>query len=370
MNPTQRMEPSHVAMSDAALVRQATTRRRALPVLCQRVAERLGSTVLAVLLAACAAPAPLSTSSPTAPMLLTPTAIAAPSETPMPTETPAGTLEEHAYESALLGRAQRYAVYLPAGYAETTVTYPLAILLHGRGDNLASWARVAPELDALIAAGEVPPLVAVFPDAPSSERAGYYVDSAYTGGDAPGAALETAFFVELMPHIEASYRVHADRAGRLIGGYSMGGFGALRYALAYPEVFGAALVLSPAVYTPLPPADSSTREFGAFGRGEMLFVDAIYERLNYPALVNDFATSGLTLRLFIAVGDDEYKNPDPADALHDIDLEAHLVFNRLVRVPNISAEFRVLDGGHGWDVWTPAFVAGARYLGPTLKPPE
>lgn len=288
----------------------------------------------------------------------------------MPTETPAGTLEEHAYESALLGRAQRYAVYLPAGYAETTVTYPLAILLHGRGDNLASWARVAPELDALIAAGEVPPLVAVFPDAPSSERAGYYVDSAYTGGDAPGAALETAFFVELMPHIEASYRVHADRAGRLIGGYSMGGFGALRYALAYPEVFGAALVLSPAVYTPLPPADSSTREFGAFGRGEMLFVDAIYERLNYPALVNDFATSGLTLRLFIAVGDDEYKNPDPADALHDIDLEAHLVFNRLVRVPNISAEFRVLDGGHGWDVWTPAFVAGARYLGPTLKPPE
>ncbi|HRE29810.1 MAG TPA: alpha/beta hydrolase-fold protein, partial [Anaerolineales bacterium] len=340
------------------------------------VAERLGSTVLAVLLAACAAPAPLSTSSPTAPMLLTPTAIAAPSETPMPTETPAGTLEEHAYESALLGRAQRYAVYLPAGYAETTVTYPLAILLQtvltmGVGLIVAPLVVFFRDLDratklVLRFLFYASPIIYGLGDL----RAGYYVDSAYTGGDAPGAALETAFFVELMPHIEASYRVHADRAGRLIGGYSMGGFGALRYALAYPEVFGAALVLSPAVYTPLPPADSSTREFGAFGRGEMLFVDAIYERLNYPALVNDFATSGLTLRLFIAVGDDEYKNPDPADALHDIDLEAHLVFNRLVRVPNISAEFRVLDGGHGWDVWTPAFVAGARYLGPTLKPPE
>lgn len=336
----------------------------------QRVAARVASTALAVLLAACTSPPP--DPSPIAPMPRpqTPSAIAAPSETPMPTETPAGTLEEHAYESAILGRAQRYAVYLPAGYAETTLTYPLAILLHGRGDNLASWARVAPELDALIAAGDLPPLVAVFPDAPSSERAGYYVDSAYTGGDAPGAALETAFFAELLPHVEASYRVHADRAGRLIGGYSMGGFGALRYALAYPEVFGAALVLSPAVYTPLPPADSSTREFGAFGVGDERFVDDVYSRLNYPALVDDFTARGLGLRIFIAVGDDEYKHPDPADAVHDLDLEAHLLFNRLARVPGITADLRVLDGGHGWDVWTPAFVEGMRLLGPRLRRPE
>lgn len=313
--------------------------------------------LLAGLFTACSAPPPDPT-----PQTPIPSA--------MPTSLPEGTLEEHSYESAILGRTQRYAVYLPAGYAETDLHYPILFLLHGRGDNLASWARITPELDTLIAAGDLPPLVAILPDAPTSERAGYYVDSAYTGAGAPGAAVETAFFGELLPHIEASYRVHTERAGRAIGGYSMGGYGALRYALAYPELFSAALVLSPAVYTPLPPADSSTREFGAFGRGETLFVDEIYEQLNYPALVDGFVASSLTLRLFIAVGDDEYKNPDPADALHDIDLEAHLVFNRLVRVPNISAEFRVLDGGHGWDVWTPAFVAGARYLGPTLKPPE
>lgn len=126
-------------------------------------------------------------------------------------------------------------------------------------------------------------------------------------------------------------------------------------------------MLSPAVYTPLPPADSSTREFGAFGRGETLFVDEIYEQLNYPALVDGFVASSLTLRLFIAVGDDEYKNPDPADALHDIDLEAHLVFNRLVRVPNISAEFRVLDGGHGWDVWDAGLRRGRPVSGSDLE---
>ena len=52
----------------------------------------------------------------------------------------------------------------------------------------------------------------------TSERAGYYVDSAYTGAGAPGAAVETAFFGELLPHIEATYRVHTERAGRAIGG--------------------------------------------------------------------------------------------------------------------------------------------------------
>ncbi len=301
-----------------------------------------------------------------------PAAPAPPTEPAMPTAAaaPEGALEEHSFPSEVLGRELRYALYLPAGYAESDQRYPVFYLLHGRGDNLASWARVKPELDALIAAGQLPPLVAILPDAPASQRGNYYVDSAYAGDGEPGARVETAFFTELLPHVEAAYRVHTDRAGRAIGGYSMGGYGALRYALAYPELFAGALVLSPAVYTPLPPADSSAREFGAFGQGAALFVEAVYERQNYPALLEPFAATGLALRLFIAVGDDEYKNPDPADYQHDIDLEAHLIFNRVARVPNITAEFRVLDGGHGWDVWTPAFVEGARWLGQTLRPPE
>ena len=37
--------------------------------------------------------------------------------------------------------------------------------------------------------------------------------------------------------------------------------------------------------------------------------------------------------MFIAVGDDEFKNPDPKDAIHDLDFEAHVLFNQAVRVP-------------------------------------
>ena len=142
----------------------------------------------------------------------------------------------------------------------------------------------------------------------------------------------------------------------------MGGYGALRYSLAHPDLFGAAIVLSPAVYVPLPPSDSSTREFGAFGLGKSLFVDSIYRKLNYPAVFPSFAATGLELPMFIAVGDDEYKNPNPKDASHDLDFEAHVLFNQAVRVPNLIAELRVVDGGHDWDVWGPTFVEGAKYV--------
>ena len=66
--------------------------------------------------------------------------------------------------------------------------------------------------------------------------------------------------------------------------------------------------------------------------------------------------------MFIAVGDDEWKNPNVEDRLHDLDMETHLFFNQVVRVPNISAEFRVYNGGHDWIVWERGFAEGIQYL--------
>ena len=39
-----------------------------------------------------------------------------------------------------------------------------------------------------------------------------------------------------------------------------------------------------------------------------------------------------------------------------------MLFNQAVRVPNLTAELRVVDGGHDWDVWGPEFVEGAKYI--------
>ena len=199
-----------------------------------------------------------------------------------------GTLTEASFQSATLNEAISYNVYLPAGYEGSTDSYPVLYLLHGRGDSKSAWTQMKGALDALIASGEIQPTIAIMPDAPWSSRASYYVDSGYTGAD-PGRKVETAFTKDLIAHVDATYRTVASRTGRGIAGYSMGGYGALRYSLAHPDLFGAAIVLSPAVYVPSPPSDSSTREFGAFGLGKSLFVDSIYKKLNYPALFPSFS---------------------------------------------------------------------------------
>ncbi len=281
-----------------------------------------------------------------------------------PTE---GTVRTATAYSPALGEDIHYTVYLPHGYEPSAgKAYPVLYLLHGRGDSMEAWTRVKPDLDQMIAAGEIPPVLAVLPDAPWSGRGSWYVDSAYTGADDPGRPVETAITRDLVRHVDATYATAAHRGARLIGGYSMGGAGALRYALAHQDLFAHALVLSPAVYTPLPPADSSTRDFGAFGSGDSRFVDEVYTRLNYPAQLAN-VDPDLPVRMFIAVGDDEWPNPDPADARHDLDYEAATLYNSVRRADGVAVEFRVLDGGHDWGVWRPAFVAGLRQLDATLS---
>ncbi|MGB7338383.1 MAG: alpha/beta hydrolase-fold protein [Phototrophicaceae bacterium] len=265
------------------------------------------------------------------------------------------------FDSETLGRTYQYKVYLPADYDNNEQNYPVVYLLHGRGDTMSAWLNVRSTLNELISNGDIPPMIAILPDMPSSDRGNYYVDSVYTGMLYRAEAVETAFFNDLIPHVDNTYRTLANRESRVIGGYSMGGYGAIRYSLAHPDMFMGAIVLSPAVYTPLPPADSSTREFGSFGDDASLFNEEIYTNLNYPALLTTFSGE-YRLNMFIAVGDDEWKHPNPEDMEHDLDFESHRLFNRVSRVPSISAEFRVYDGGHDWDVWQPGFVEGITYL--------
>jgi len=276
-----------------------------------------------------------------------------------------GTIQSHTISSIRPGRDISYQVYLPPEYEATgTKRFPVLYLLHGRGDKMSAWTTIKPELDRLIGNGRIPPVIAIMPDAPSSRRAGYYIDSQFTGADGlpAGEAVETAFTQDLITHVDTTYPTRADRNNRIVAGYSMGGYGALRYSLVHPELFGAAIVLSPAVYFPLPPPDSSTREFGAFGRGAQLFDDGIYTAKNYPALIPAFAAKKLPLVLFIAVGDDEHALAEPTQASHDLDYEAHTLYNQIRRVPLITAQLRVVDGGHGWDTWRPTFVEGIEYV--------
>jgi len=90
----------------------------------------------------------------------------------------------------------------------------------------------------LIAAGDITPLLFVMPGSGDN----WYVDTK--------EKIETAFVNDFIPEIERKFRILPKREGRGIGGDSMGGYGAFRFILKYPERFSVALLLAPSIFVP------------------------------------------------------------------------------------------------------------------------
>lgn len=151
-----------------------------------------------------------------------------------PADAPAG-VTHHTFHSRCMDVQVGYNIYLPPGYeAETERRLPVVYFLHGSQGHESRSLHVAGTLHAAIEAGQVQPMVMVFVN---GGRNSGYMDSV-DGTVRP----ETMIIKELVPHIDATYRTRADRTGRGIEGFSMGGGGALRLGLLYPEMFGSIVV--------------------------------------------------------------------------------------------------------------------------------
>ncbi|MEI7701306.1 MAG: alpha/beta hydrolase-fold protein [Planctomycetia bacterium] len=129
-----------------------------------------------------------------------------------------------------------YHLYTPTAYdREPQRRFPVVYWLHGSGSGLAGVAKVAAHFDAAIEAGKTPPCFVVFVNGLVE---GMYVD--WKDGSAP---METMIIRELLPHIDATFRTVAAREGRLLDGYSMGGYGAARLGFKYPDFFRAVSIM-------------------------------------------------------------------------------------------------------------------------------
>jgi S-formylglutathione hydrolase FrmB len=151
-------------------------------------------------------------------------------------------LHELTLQSPALGRATKVRVLLPAGYDDPTnaiTRYPVLLLLHGVGDDQASWTNRT-DVAAFTAST---PLIVVMPDAGKTPTAGWYSDWI------DGPAWESFHIGELLPFVDATYRTMGTRESRAVAGFSMGGFGAMSYAARHPELFVAAAEFSGAVDT-------------------------------------------------------------------------------------------------------------------------
>jgi enterochelin esterase-like enzyme len=253
----------------------------------------------------------------------------------------AGVVVTREFDSPALQRKWSYAVYLPDGYDTSTLRYPVLYLLHGHGQDLYDWANsghIQQTADALIAHGDMPPAIIVMPDAGTS----WYVDRK--------EKMETAVIQDLVGDAEHTFRAIRARDGRLVAGLSMGGYGALRFVLKYPEMFAAAALLSPAIYDPEPPQGSGARKAGVFGTPE--FDPQVWKELNYPALWDAFLAKKIAVPIYIDSGDDD---------TFFIEAEATRLYS-LLRKNGQPAELRIVDGGHDWQVWESTIGDALRYV--------
>src|ERR1700756_3392179 len=156
-----------------------------------------------------------------------------------------GRIDCSSLNSQILKRPVRYCVDLPAGYELSDANgglarYPVLFFLHGLGDNeqtlfnTGGWTLI----DELQSSRQIVPFLVVAPEGRNS----FYINSA------DGKERYSDFFLrEFIPFIEKKYRIEPGRKNRAISGISMGGYGALRFAFADPEMFSAVSAQAPAL---------------------------------------------------------------------------------------------------------------------------
>jgi S-formylglutathione hydrolase FrmB/LysM repeat protein len=114
-------------------------------------------------------------------------------------------------------------VLLPDGYRTSGLTYPVLYMLHGGAADFRQFDFLGIRS---LTAGK--PIIVVMPD---GGQAGWYSNP--VGSFVGPRNWETFHMAQLIPWIEANFRTYAEYDGRAVGGFSMGGFGALKYAAKY-----------------------------------------------------------------------------------------------------------------------------------------
>lgn len=142
-------------------------------------------------------------------------------------------------EGPITKQTIRFLIYLPEGYETSERRYSVIYHLHGATplpwDRMRQFlgveiSHLAFNLERAVERGVMEPTIIVMPH-------DGYGKSMWSDGKDGKAPVETNLIRELIPYIDATYRTNATRASRVIEGFSMGGFGAMKNALKFPGMF-------------------------------------------------------------------------------------------------------------------------------------
>jgi S-formylglutathione hydrolase FrmB len=229
----------------------------------------------------------------------------------------------------LLNRSVSYGVITPAKYdADRSAQYPVIYLLHGLFGHFDNWT------DKTKLAEYAAPynFIIVTPEGGD----GWYTDSATV----PNDKYETYVIEELIPEVEKRFRTIADNNHRFIAGLSMGGYGAIKFGLKYPDKFSLVGSFSGALDAPLRLEDNKNLR---------------------PSIVSVFGpddsktrTDNDIFRLLRDAKPDAVKNIPyiyMACGTEDFLFKTNRDFDDLLIEKKVPHEYRELPGAHEWTFW-------------------
>jgi len=235
-------------------------------------------------------------------------------------------VQDNSFHSAALDREMKYRILLPCGYQTGGGRFSVLYLFHGLYGDYLNW-DTRTNLERYAQSYE---LIVVMPDADDS----WYTNSASD----PKDKFEDYIAKDLVAEIDAKFRTLRSRHARAIAGLSMGGYGALKIALRYPDDFAFAGSLSGALNAPQDLGDKRP-EFRdqllkVFGSpGSMVRADN-----NVFSLLQSASAKNLPY-FYLACG--------TADDFLPVNRD----FTAQLLSRSAAYEYHETTGGHAWDYW-------------------
>ena len=235
-------------------------------------------------------------------------------------------------------------VYLPEAYFQPSQAgrrFPVIELFHGYPGNPVNWfreMRVADVLDAEIAAGRIPPVIAVAPTDNDIGRDSECVNAVH------GEQDETYLATDVPADIAHRFRALTTPHSWATVGYSTGGFCAANIALHHPRLYAAAASLS-GYFTAVVNGDT-----GNLYRG-----DAAAQRFNSPLWVAAHERPGGGVPLYLVASRADSEALQAMRAMRAA--SSH-------RLPVVTVTLPA--GGHNFHVWYSASLAAFPWLGAHL----
>jgi putative tributyrin esterase len=240
------------------------------------------------------------------------------------------------FRSSLVNVVLPYRAIVPANYTakeQERQRYPVLYLLHGLTGHFDNWVAMT-KLKEYATAYK---FIIITPEG----NDGWYTDSATV----PTAKYESYILQELIPDVQRRYRTIETREGRAIAGLSMGGYGALKFGIKYPQLFAFAASLSGA----LGAAAWTENDLSRFGSARMRSVLETFGQAGSQTraandlmkLVREFPSERLNSLpyLYLDCGTEDGLLPSSRGL-------ADLLLQR--KIPH---EYRELPGAHNWKYW-------------------